>query len=120
MTADTKQRRGEDNYSDEARPVTADRMTLQLLLADVRDQVVTHEQRMAALAERVTEAVRTAADLDAAAVEVAAAHQQARARTLTPPRLRVTRHCGKRARPDASPRRRTSGPRSPRLPLKRG
>lgn len=32
MTADTKQRRGEDNYSDQARPVTAARMTLQLLL----------------------------------------------------------------------------------------
>ena len=78
-TADIKHRRGEDNYSDEARPVTAARMTLKLLLADVREQMINHEQRMAALAERITEAVHTAADLDAAAVEVAAGHRQARA-----------------------------------------
>jgi hypothetical protein len=34
---------------------------------------------MGVLAERITEAVGTAADLDAAAVEVAAGHRQARA-----------------------------------------
>lgn len=78
-TVDTKHRRGEDKYSDEARPVTAARMMLELLLADVRDQVVNHEQRMAALAEQITGAVRTAADLESAAVEVAAGHRQARA-----------------------------------------
>lgn len=117
-TVDIKRRQGEDNYRDKARPVTAARMTLELLLADVRDQVVTHEQRMAALAERITEAVRTATDLDAAAVEVAAAIGRP-ARTLTPPRPSATRRCGKRWRPDAPPGRRTSGPRPPRLPLKR-
>jgi hypothetical protein len=78
-TAETEYRRSEDKYRDEARPVTTARMTLELLLAEVRDQVVSHEQRMAVLAERITEAVHTAADLDAAAAEVAAGHRQARA-----------------------------------------
>jgi hypothetical protein len=42
-------------------------MTLELSLADVRDQVMDHERRMAMLAERITEAVHTAGDLDVAA-----------------------------------------------------
>jgi DNA repair exonuclease SbcCD ATPase subunit len=74
----TEPRRGENRYGDEARPVTAARMTLELLLAEVRDQVLSHEQRMAALAKRITDALRTAADLDAATAEVAAGHRQAR------------------------------------------
>src|SRR5262245_54261473 len=39
VRADTEHRRSEDKYRDEARPVTAARMTLELLLAEVRDQV---------------------------------------------------------------------------------
>lgn len=66
-------------YGEDARPVTAARMTLELLLAEVAEQVVGHEQRMAALAEQITRAVRTATDSDAAAAEVSAAHRQARA-----------------------------------------
>jgi hypothetical protein len=49
-------------------------MMLELLLAEVRDQMINHEQRMAVLAERITEAVRTVADLDAAAAELAVGH----------------------------------------------
>ncbi|MGH3693911.1 MAG: hypothetical protein ACRDRX_07975 [Pseudonocardiaceae bacterium] len=63
----------------DARPVTAARMTLELLLAEVAEQVVRHEQRMATLAEQITHAVNTAADSDAAAAEVLAAHRQVRA-----------------------------------------
>ena len=65
-------------YGEDARPVTAARMTLELLLAEVAEQVVGHEQRMATLAEQITHAVRTAANSDAAAAEVSAAHRQAR------------------------------------------
>jgi hypothetical protein len=61
VPADTQHRRGNGRHSDEARPVTVARITLELLLAEVCDQVVDHEQRIAALAERITEAVRTAA-----------------------------------------------------------
>ncbi|MGH3589503.1 MAG: hypothetical protein ACRDRF_00495 [Pseudonocardiaceae bacterium] len=62
----------------DARPVTVARMTLELLLAEVAEQVAGHEQRMAVLAEQITAAARTAADRDDAAAEVAAAHRTAR------------------------------------------
>lgn len=64
---------------EQARPVTAARMTLELLVAEVSTQVIGHEQRMSVLAEQITEAVRTAADADAVAAEVSAAHRGARA-----------------------------------------
>ncbi|MGH3711251.1 MAG: hypothetical protein ACRDRQ_24795 [Pseudonocardiaceae bacterium] len=63
----------------DARPVTVARMTLELLLAEVAEQVAGHEQRMAVLAGQITAAARTAADRDDAAAEVAAAHRAARA-----------------------------------------
>ncbi|MGH3981792.1 MAG: hypothetical protein ACRDST_03640 [Pseudonocardiaceae bacterium] len=63
----------------EARPVTEARMTLELLLAEVAEQVAGHEQRMAVLAGQITAAARTAADRDDAAAEVSAAHRAARA-----------------------------------------
>jgi hypothetical protein len=66
--ANTQRRGDEDNASSaEACPVAAARMTLELSLADVRDQVMDHERRMAMLAERITEVVHTAGDLDVAA-----------------------------------------------------
>src|SRR5262249_4344193 len=43
VRATAEGQRSEDNYRDEARPVTVARMTLELLLAEVRDQVVNHE-----------------------------------------------------------------------------
>ena len=64
---------------EQARPVTAARMTLELLLAEVSAQVIGHEQRMGALAEQISHAVGTAADADAVAAEVSAAHRGARA-----------------------------------------
>ncbi|MGH3766022.1 MAG: hypothetical protein ACRDTX_12875 [Pseudonocardiaceae bacterium] len=63
----------------DARPVTVARMTLELLLAEVAEQVAGHEQRMAVLAGQITAAARAAADRDDAAAEVAAAHRAARA-----------------------------------------
>ncbi|MGH3899352.1 MAG: hypothetical protein ACRDTA_14145 [Pseudonocardiaceae bacterium] len=63
----------------DARPVTVARMTLELLLTEVAEQVAGHELRMAVLAEQITAAARTAADRDDAAAEVAAAHRAARA-----------------------------------------
>lgn len=70
--------RGE-GHDEQARPVTAARMTLELLLAEVSAQVIGHEQRMSVLAEQINEAVGTAADADAVAAEVSAAHRGARA-----------------------------------------
>ncbi|HET9257594.1 MAG TPA: hypothetical protein VFO16_20665 [Pseudonocardiaceae bacterium] len=70
--ANTEHPWSEGKYRDQARPVTAARMMLELLLAEVRDQVVSHEERMSALAGRITGAVGTAADLDAAAAGEAA------------------------------------------------
>lgn len=62
----------------EARPVTAARMTLELLLAEMTAQMIGHEQRMGVLAEQISHAVLTAADADVVAVEVSAAHRAAR------------------------------------------
>jgi chromosome segregation ATPase len=64
---------------EEARPVTAARMTLELLLAEVSALVSGHEKRLGVLAEQISHAVRTAADTDAVAAEVSAAHRAARA-----------------------------------------
>lgn len=66
-------------YGEEARPVSTARMTLELMLAQVGEQVAAHEQRMAALAEQITTAIGTVADPDAVAAEVSAAHRAARA-----------------------------------------
>ena len=68
-----------EGHDEQARPVTAARMTLELLVAEVSAQVVGHEQRMGVLAEQISQAVRTAADADAVAAEVSAAHRGARA-----------------------------------------
>jgi chromosome segregation ATPase len=67
-----------NEISGEARPVTAARMTLELLLAEVSAQVTGHEQRMTVLAGQISQAVHTAADADAVAAEVSAAHRAAR------------------------------------------
>lgn len=67
-----------EGYSDQPRPVSMARMTLEGLLTEVRDLVTTHEDRMAALAKQISTAVATTADPDAAAAEVAAAHREAR------------------------------------------
>ena len=64
---------------EDARPVTAARMTLELLLGEVSTQVIGHEQRIGVLAEQISQAVRTAVDADAVAAEVSAAHRAARA-----------------------------------------
>ncbi|MGH3926021.1 MAG: hypothetical protein ACRDTT_24710, partial [Pseudonocardiaceae bacterium] len=42
----------------DARPVTVARMTLELLLAQVAEQIAGHEQRMAALAGQITAAAQ--------------------------------------------------------------
>ncbi len=63
---------------EQARPVTAARMTLELLLAEVSTQLIGHEQRIGVLAEQISQAVRTAVDADAVAAEVSAAHRSAR------------------------------------------
>jgi chromosome segregation ATPase len=74
-----RQEAGSEVEGGEARPVTAARMTLELLLTEVAAQVTGHEQRMGVLAEQISQAVRTAGDADAVAVEVSAAHRAARA-----------------------------------------
>lgn len=54
------------------------RMTLDGLLAEVRELVWGREGRMAALVEQASTAVSTVVDPDAASAEVAAAHREAR------------------------------------------
>jgi hypothetical protein len=66
-------------YGGDGRPVSAARMTLELLLSEVAAAVAGHEQRMGALAQQISDAVRTATNPDAAAVEISAAHRAARA-----------------------------------------
>jgi chromosome segregation ATPase len=70
---------GDGVYGGDGRPVSAARMTLELLLAEVAAAVAGHEQRMGVLAGQISVAVRTATSPDAAVVEVSAAHRAARA-----------------------------------------
>lgn len=67
-----------EGYAGQSRPVSMARMTLEALLAEVRELVRGHEGRMAALAEQISTAVGIAADPDAVAAEVVAAHREAR------------------------------------------
>lgn len=71
------EQRGEED-GEQARPVTAARMTLELLLAEVSAQVIGYEQRIGVLAEQISQAVCTAVDAEAVAAEVSAAHRGAR------------------------------------------
>jgi predicted nucleic acid-binding Zn-ribbon protein len=70
---------GEVSAGGDGRPVSAARMTLELLLSEVAAAVAGHEQRMGVLAGQISAAVRTATSPDAAVVEVSAAHRAARA-----------------------------------------